>query len=59
MHGKEVLGIPSKVVYRSVRPNKKHFNAEIKAIEAKGTFFSQRRPSTVVTPIDFCNRDGP
>jgi transposase len=35
MHGKEVLGIPLKVVYRSVRPNKKHLNAEIKAIEVK------------------------
>lgn len=35
MHGEEVLGIPSKFVYRSLRRNKKHLNAEIKAIEAK------------------------
>lgn len=35
MHGEEVLGIPSKFVYRSLRRNKKHLNSEIKAIEAK------------------------
>jgi len=35
MHGEEVLGIPSKFVYRSLRLNKKHLNSEIKAIEAK------------------------
>lgn len=35
MHGEEVLGIPSKFVYRSLRRNKKHLNGEIKAIEAK------------------------
>jgi len=35
MHGEEVLGIPSKFVYRSLRRNKKHLNREIEAIEAK------------------------
>lgn len=35
MHGEEVLGIPSKFVYRSLRRNKKHLNAEIKTLEAK------------------------
>jgi len=35
MHGEEVLSIPSKFVYRSLRRNKKHLNGEIKAIEAK------------------------
>jgi len=35
MHGEEVLGIPSKFVYGSLRRNKKHLNAEIKVIEAK------------------------
>jgi transposase len=30
-----VLGIPSKFVYRSLRRNKKHLNAEIKILEAK------------------------
>jgi transposase len=35
MHGEEVLGLPSKFVYRSLRRNKKHLNAEIKVIEAK------------------------
>lgn len=35
MHGEEVLGIPSKFVYRSLRRNKKHLNSEIKGIEAK------------------------
>ena len=35
LHGEEVLGIPSKFVYRSLRRNKKHLNTEIKVIEAK------------------------
>jgi transposase len=35
MHGEEVLGIPSKFVYRSLRRNKKHLNTEIKTLEAK------------------------
>jgi transposase len=35
MHGEAVLGIPSKFVYRALRRNKKHFNAEIKVVEAK------------------------
>jgi len=35
IHGEEVLGIPSKFVYRSLRRNKKHLNSEIKSIEAK------------------------
>ena len=35
MHGEEVLGIPSKFVYRSLRRNKKHLNTEIKILEAK------------------------
>ncbi len=35
MHAEEVLGIPSKFVYRSLRRNKKHLNAEIKALETK------------------------
>ena len=33
MHGEEVLGIPSKSVYRSLRRNKKHLDKEIKGIE--------------------------
>uniref|UniRef100_UPI00389929CD IS110 family transposase n=1 Tax=Cellulophaga algicola TaxID=59600 RepID=UPI00389929CD len=33
MHGEEVLGIPSKLVYRSLRRNKKHLDKEIKGIE--------------------------
>ena len=35
MHGEEVLGIPSKFTYRSLRRNKKHYDSEIKAIEEK------------------------
>jgi transposase len=35
MHGEEVLGISSKFTYRSLRRNKKHYDSEIKAIEAK------------------------
>jgi transposase len=35
MHGEEVLGIPSKFTYRSLRRNKKHYDIEIKAIEEK------------------------
>ena len=31
----EVLGIPSKFTYRSLRRNKKHYDSEIKAIEEK------------------------
>ena len=33
MHGEEVLGIPSKFVYRSLRRNRKHLDTEIKSIE--------------------------
>jgi transposase len=33
MHGEEVLGIPSKAVYRSLRRNRKHLDKEIKGIE--------------------------
>ena len=35
MHGEEVLGIPSKFTYRSLRRNRKHYDIEIKAVEAK------------------------
>lgn len=35
MHGEEVLGMPSKFIYRSLRKTKKYYDAEIKAIEAK------------------------
>jgi hypothetical protein len=35
MHGEEVLGIPSKFTYRSLKRNWKHYDSEIKAIEAK------------------------
>jgi transposase len=35
MHGEEVLGIPSKFVYRSLRRNKKHLDKEISAMEQK------------------------
>jgi len=35
MHGEEVLGIPSKFVYRSLRRNRKHLDKEIQAIEQK------------------------
>jgi transposase len=34
MHGEEVLGIPSKNVYRSLRRSKKHLDKEIKGIES-------------------------
>ena len=33
IHGENVLGVPSKHVYRSLKRNKKHLDAEIKAIE--------------------------
>lgn len=35
LHGEEVLGIPSKFVYRSLNRNKKHLNKEIELIEKK------------------------
>ncbi|MDN3665757.1 IS110 family transposase [Algibacter miyuki] len=35
LHGEEVLGIPSKNVYRSLKRNKKHLDKEIEAIELK------------------------
>ncbi len=35
MHGEEVLGLPSKFVYRSLRRNRKHLDKEIKGIEEK------------------------
>ena len=35
MHGEEVLGIPSKFVYRSLRRNRKQLDGEVKGIEAK------------------------
>jgi transposase len=35
MHGEEVLGIPSKFVYRSLRRNRKHLDKEISAMEEK------------------------
>lgn len=35
MHGEEVLGMPSKSVYRSLRRNKKHLDKEIADIELK------------------------
>jgi transposase len=35
MHGEEVLGVPSKFVYRSLRRNRKHLDREIQAIEQK------------------------
>ena len=35
MHGEEVLGLPSKYVYRSLRRNRKHLDKEIKGIEEK------------------------
>ncbi len=35
MHGEEVLGIPSKFVYRSLRRNRKQLDGEIEGIEAK------------------------
>lgn len=35
MHGEEVLGIPSKIVYRSLKRNKKHLDKEIAAMELK------------------------
>ena len=33
LHGEEVLGIPSKFVYRSLKRNRKHLDKEIKGIE--------------------------
>jgi transposase len=35
MHGEEVLGIPSKFVYRSLRRHKKQLDGEVKGIEQK------------------------
>ena len=35
IHGEDVLGIPSKVVYRSLKRNKKHLDQEIQLIEAR------------------------
>ena len=35
LHGEDVLGIPSKHVYRSLKRNKKHLDTEIKSIEQK------------------------
>jgi len=35
LHGEEVLGLPSKFVYRSLRRNKKQLDKEIKGIEEK------------------------
>jgi transposase len=35
MHGEEVLGIPSKFVYRSLGRNRKHLDKEITSIEQK------------------------
>lgn len=35
LHGENVLGIPSKHVYRSLNRNKKHLDVEIASIEAK------------------------
>lgn len=35
MHGEEVLGIPSKAVYRSLKRNRKHLDKEIAAIEER------------------------
>lgn len=35
MHGEEVLGMPSKFIYRSLRKTKKYYDKEIKVIEAK------------------------
>lgn len=34
MHGEEVLGLPSKLVYRSLRRSRKHLDKEIKGIES-------------------------
>jgi transposase len=34
MHGEEVFCVPSKFTYRSLRRNRKHYDIEIKAIEA-------------------------
>ncbi|WKD85193.1 Tyrosine recombinase XerC [Polaribacter huanghezhanensis] len=35
LHGEEVLGIPSKYVYRSLKRDKKHLDKELKGIEEK------------------------
>ena len=35
MHGEEVLGIPSKFVYRSLRRDLKHLDKEVKGIESR------------------------
>ena len=54
MHGEEVLGIPSKFTYRSLRRNKKHYDVEIKAIEAKILSLvkvDQQRQLTLLTTI--------
>jgi transposase len=54
MHGEEVLDIPSKFVYRSLRRNKKHLNAGIKVIEAKILSLvkeDQQLPLTLLTSV--------
>ena len=35
MHGEETLGIPSKLVYRSLKRDKKHLDKEIAGIDAR------------------------
>jgi transposase len=35
LHGEDVLGIPSKAVYRSLKRNRKHLDKEISGIEAR------------------------
>mgnify|MGYP005996739655 CR=1 FL=1 len=35
LHGEDVLGIPSKHVYRSLKRNRKHLDTEIKSLEEK------------------------
>lgn len=35
LHGEDALGIPSKVVYRSLKRNRKHLDREISGIEAR------------------------
>ena len=35
LHGEEILGVPSKAVYRSLKRNKKHLDKELAAIEER------------------------
>lgn len=54
LHGEDTLGIPSKVVYRSLKRNRKHLDTEILGIEARILSLvkkDQHRQLTLLTSI--------